>query len=131
MKTGKTLILIDALINFFLGIILLIYSRPVIDFFGIPFSENRFYPNILGAVLFGIGIALIVEYRNTGELKGLGLVGAISINLSGGIVLLLWLIFGNLYIPYQGKIILWVLDFILVGISSLELIAGLNSKKQS
>ena len=129
MKTGKTLILIDALINFFLGIILLIYSQPVIDFFGIPFSENRFYPNILGAVLFGIGIALIVEYRNTGELKGLGLVGAISINLSGGIVLLLWLIFGNLYIPYQGKIILWVLDFILVGISSLELIAGLNSKK--
>ena len=129
MKTGKTLILIDAIINFFLGIILLIYSQPVIDFFGIPFSENRFYPNILGAVLFGIGIALIVEYRNTGELKGLGLVGAISINLSGGIVLLLWLIFGNLYIPYQGKIILWVLDFILVGISSLELIAGLNSKK--
>ena len=131
MKQGKTLLLTDAIINFILGIMLLAYSQPLVDFLGIPFTENRFYPNILGAVLFGIGIALIIQYRKKGEMKGLGLEGAISINLSGGIVLFFWLIAGKLYIPLHGRVVLWVLDIILVGISSLELIAGISSGKKT
>ena len=82
-------------------------------------------------MLFGIGIALIIEYRRTGEYGGLGLGGAISINISGGLVLFYWLLTQNLSVPLRGKIILWVLDIVLLGISSLELIAGLNTKKQS
>lgn len=130
MKQSKALLLTDSIINLFLGIVLLAYSEPVIKIFGLPESDISFYPNILGAVLFGIGIALLLEYRRPGEFTGLGLGGAISINIIGGIVLFLWLVSGNLNIPARGKIILWILDIILVGISSLELIANMN-KKQS
>jgi hypothetical protein len=129
MKKGKTLILIDAIINLIIGVILLAYSGPIIEFFGLPPSELNFYPNILGAILVGIGIALIIEYKRKDELIGLGLGGAISINMMGGIVLFLWLVFGNLMIPVKGKILLWLLDVILVGISSLELLTYLRKKR--
>ena len=126
MNHGKTLILIDTIINLLLGIILLLYSEPVIQFFGLPMTDQYFYPNILGAILFGIGIALVIEYKRKGAFIGLGLGGAISINMMGGIVLLLWLVFGNLQVPFKGKIILWILDILLVGISSMELLAILK-----
>ena len=88
----------------------------------VPIVENSFYPNILGAVLFGIGIALTIEcYRKQGGMVGLGLGGAVAINLSGGFVLLLWLIFGDLNIPFRGLFFLWSLTVILVGISLIEI----------
>lgn len=129
MKKNKSLLLIDAVINLFLGVLLLAYSEPVIVFFGLPPTEQYFYPNILGAVLLGIGIALIIEYKRKHEFIGLGLGGAICINLLGGFVLFLWLASGNLNIPVKGNIILWALDVILVGISTMEFIAFLRKKQ--
>jgi len=129
MGHGKLLILIDCIINFLLGIVLLAYSEFVLRFFGLPKTDSYFYPNILGAVLFGIGIALLIEYKRKNEFVGLGLGGAIAINLFGGTILLLWLIWGNLNTPVQGTIILWVLDFLLIGISALELFAYLREKR--
>jgi hypothetical protein len=126
MKQGKILLLVDSIINVFLGIVLLAYSKPLVEFFGLPISYNNFYPNILGAILFGIGIALFIEYRRKDDFIGLGLGGAISINMMGGIVLFLWLVLGNLNIPMHGTIILWILDVILIGISSLELLTYLK-----
>ena len=122
MKNEKVLLLIDAIINLFLGVVLLMYSEAVIDLFGLPMADNKFYPTILGAVLFGIGIALIIEYVKKPKIVGLGLAGAISINLIGGIVLLIWLISGNLIIPTHGLIILWVLAILLVSISMIEIL---------
>ena len=121
MRQGKILLLVDSIINVFLGIVLLAYSEPIVEFFGLPVTSINFYPNILGAILFGIGIALFIEYKRKDEFIGLGLGGAISINMMGGIVLFLWLVFGNLNIPVHGTIILWILDILLIGISSLEL----------
>jgi len=57
---------------------------------------------------------------------GLGLGGAIAINLSGGLVLILWLIFGDLNIPFRGHFFLWSLAIILVVISSIELFIHLK-----
>ncbi len=129
-KPGKLLLLIDAVVNYMLGIVLLTYSLPVVSWLGLPKVENSFYPNILGAVLVGIGIALHMEYKReykrTHRLSGLGLAGAISINLMGGVVLLLWLLFGHLVIPLQGRILLWVLDVFLIGFSILEIFAFKN-----
>jgi len=119
-KSGKLLLAIDAIINYFLGIVLLLFSDRIVELFGLPSSDTKFYPTILGAVLFGIGIALTIEYKRKSDFIGLGLGGAISINLTGGLVLFLWLISGNLAIPIQGKIILWILDFVLIVISSYE-----------
>lgn len=122
MKDMKILLLTDAIINLILGIVLLFYSNPVVRFFGLPQTNNSFYPTILGAVLFGIGVALIIEYKGLKNIDGLGLGGAISINLIGGIVLFIWLIWGNLSMPIHGLIILWILALLLVGISLVEIL---------
>jgi hypothetical protein len=105
----------------------MIFSDPVIDFFGLPNTKETFYPNILGAVLFGIGLALLLEYRRKGTFIGLGLGGAICINMSGGIALIFLLIRGIPNLQIQGEIILWILASILLIISIFEWI--ISSKK--
>ena len=113
------LLLIDAVINLLLGILLIFFPEPLVEALGIPASEQPFYPSILGAVLFGIGIALLIQLRSN---SGLGLLGAVAINLCGGLALAFWLLFGSLSLPTHGLIGLWGLVVVLVGISTLELI---------
>lgn len=130
MRKSKILI-IDAAINFILGLLLLFYSKGIIQFLGVPDTDQYFYPNILGAVLFGIGVALLIEhFKKPSGLTGLGLGGAVVINISGGIVLALWLIFRHLDIPLHGQIFLWLLVFILVIVSSFEVIVFIKKKKK-
>jgi hypothetical protein len=127
MNKASTTLMIDAFINYALGILCILYPF-VPESIGVPIIENSFYPNILGAVLFGIGIALTIEcYRKQGGMVGLGLGGAIAINLSGGFVLILWLIFGDLNIPLRGHFFLWSLAIILVGISLIEIYIHLEN----
>jgi len=122
-KPVSILLLIDAAINLLLGILLLAFSRPLADMLGVPYTAVTFYPTILGAVLFGIGIALVIEaFRQPQGMVGLGLGGAVAINLSGGIVLSIWLLSGTLDLPLRGSVFLWSLAFLLVGISSAELL---------
>ena len=112
------LLTLDSVVNVALGVLLLTFPAAVIESLGIPPATSSFYPNILGAVLFGIGIALWLG-RN-GNPTGLGLGGAVSINLCGGAVLGLWLIFGHLDIPTRGQVLLWLLVVLLVGLSAVE-----------
>ena len=130
MNKESILLILDAFINYALGIMCLLYPF-VAETVGVPFVENSFYPSILGAVLFGIGIALTIEYfgKQVG-LVGLGLGGAVAINLAGGVVLILWLILGNLVIPLRGQLFLWILAIILVLISSIELVVHIKEKAQ-
>ena len=112
----------------FLGILLLPASPSVANFLGVPPVEPGFYPSILGAVLFGIGIALLIEtLKGDRKFSGLGLYGAIAINLCGGIVLAIWLIFIELHLPLRGIIFLWTLVFLLIIISVIEFI---NERKR-
>ena len=94
---------------------------------GIPPAESAFYPSILGAVLFGIGLALILTWLRR-DAGGLGLGGAIAINLCAGIVLALWLVAGNLELPLRGSLFLWAIVALLVGISLTELIASRSGR---
>jgi len=108
--------------------LLLLFTEDLVDFFGIPPATQTFYPNILGAVLFGIGLALLIEcFRKPQGLIGLGLGGAVAIILCGGLVLAAWLVFGGLDLPLRGLVFLWALVVVLVGISTLELVAHLKS----
>ena len=127
----KITLLVDAFINFLLGALLLAFSPKIVSLLGVPSSVNNFYPNILGAVLVGIGVALVIEaYRkSTNAYVGLGFIGAICINICGGIVLLLWLLFGGLNLPVKGQVFLWILDVVLVVISSIELFINLKGEK--
>ncbi len=117
------LLTIDGIINLTLGILLIAFPAPLVTFLGIP-DAPRFYPNILGAVLFGIGIALFLERGFMGwRGSGLGLDGAVAINLCAGLVLAGLLLFADLALPLRGTLFLWALVILLVGISSAEIIA--------
>lgn len=118
----RSILLIDAIINFILAFLLGIFPKEVIGFLGLPVVSNPFYASILGGVFFGIGIALLISRSaNNKRSDGLGLRGAMTINLSGGFVLTLWLLFGSLDVPMHGKIIMWTLVVILFVLSAVEL----------
>ena len=122
-KPVSLLLWIDAAVNLLLGLLLLAFSRPLTEFLGVPYTSTRFYPTILGAVLFGIGIALVIEaLRPPNGIVGLGPGGAAAINLSGGMVLLFWLLCGALDLPLRGLLLLWFLAAVLVGLSAFELL---------
>ena len=127
MKKKITLIT-DAVINLILGILLLAYSPGLVSILGVPPSDNFFYPNILGAVLLGIGIALVIEAfrKRKDKYTGLGLLGAVIINICGGTVLLIWLLSGGLNLAQKGLLFLWTLDVLLLGISFVELFLELK-----
>jgi len=121
MNRPKVL-LVDGLINFILGVLLLTFPMRVVQFLGMPEAQTRFYPSIFGAVLIGIAFALSIEYfRKPSGIVGLGLGGAVSINLCAGLTLGVWLLSGQLDIPSRGKVILWTLVAVLIIISGIEL----------
>ena len=126
----STLLKADAVINLILGILLMTFPAGLVKALGIPMSVPPFYATILGGVLFGIGLALIVEcYRKSNRFVGLGLAGAIAINLCAGFVLAAWLLSDRLTLPLRGHIFLWFLVLLLVGISLLEGLSHLRIGK--
>ena len=126
------LLLTDALINLALGVVLVAFPKAVAEALGLPSMQTAFFPSILGAVLFGIGVALWIEWRPwRARTGGLGLAGAIAINLSGGLCLAGWLLLGSLGLTLRGNVVLWVLVVILVGISTAEWITQSNAEEAS
>lgn len=116
-----TLPLLDGVGNIVLGVLLVFFPASIVQFLGIPVVEPPFYASLLGAVLVGIGVALLLEVRHPGSrASGLGLGGAIVINMCFGIVLLCWLVFGRLQLPARGLVVLWTLACILVVLSGIE-----------
>jgi hypothetical protein len=129
MKPQKVILIIDAAINLLLGILLLTFSAKTVQLLGVPTAKSNFYPNILGGVIFGIGIALLIEcFKGPESLTGLGLSGAIAINLCGGLTLTTWLVWGELDIPIGGRIFLWALAVILIVVSGIELFVHTRAK---
>jgi len=116
------LLLIDATINLLLGIALVWFPGSLVSTLGVPDSDPAFYARILGAVLFGIGVALLLELRGgRGPTAELGLGGAGAINVSGGVVLVAWLLAGSLELPLRGAVFLWALAGTLIVLSAVEL----------
>jgi hypothetical protein len=120
----KILLAIDSAVNILLGVLLLLFPAGMLELLGLPSVVHHFYTTILGAVIFGIGIALLIELRWAKEgISGLGLAGAIAINLCGGGVLLGWLLLGPFELPLRGQIVLWVVAIVVLGIGIVELIS--------
>ena len=119
---NKMLLLIDGIVNLFFGLLLLLFPIGVIDFLGLPQTNTNFYASILGAVIIGIGLALLFELAGHAKgFRGLGLGGAILINMIGSLVLFFWLIFGSLDIPLKGRMVLWAVGVIVFSIGIVEL----------
>ena len=122
-KKQKTLLIIDGIVNLVLGLLLLLFPLGIAEQLGVPVSDLDFYPTILGAVIFGIGIALLIEaYGASRGVRGLGLGGAIAINMCGATALLVWLVVSPLGIPMRGYIVLWSIAIIVLLIGLAELL---------
>ena len=123
MSKKNLLLVVDGIVNLVLGILLMLYPAQLMDVFDLPKVETYFYVNILGAVLFGIGLALLLEYF-TGKIgiTGLGIGGAIAINFCGGGALVYWLLFGNLDLTPGGAIFLWGIAIVVLGVGVVELV---------
>lgn len=120
-----TLFAIDAGINLILGVMLMAFPDWLVTLLGVPPAASRFYPSLLGAVLFGIGVALLIERHHGSENgNGLGLYGAVAINLCGGLVLCCWVVSGALSLPLRGVLFLGLSVLLLLGLSMLELARG-------
>ena len=120
MKTENRLLAADAVINHILGLFLLFYPEPLVRALGLPQSGSGFYQTILAGVLIGIGVAL--QQASRGNSRGLGLDGAIAINLCGGGILTAWLVAAPQTFSPTGRITLWVVAVLVVGIACVELI---------
>jgi hypothetical protein len=119
-RTEKALILTDAIINVALGGLLLVYPEQLVRTLGLPDVEMSFFPRILGGVLVGIGIALALEFRNAR--RGLGLDGAVAINLCGAGVLAAWLVVRPMDFSPAGRITLWAVSGLVIGLGLVELL---------
>jgi NO-binding membrane sensor protein with MHYT domain len=127
-----SLLTLDAAINLILGILLALFPRTLAAFLGIPMPENAFYASILGAVLVGIGVALLVErYRGMLRVAGLGVAGAMIINLFGASALVAWLVSGPLDISLRGRLILWGIALLVLATAALELIWQIPNKEHN
>ena len=119
----RTLLIIDGIINLVLGILLLLVPFGMASFLGVPEPVSYLYPCVLGAVLFGIGIALLLEVRGGSKgIRGLGVGGAIVINFCGAGTLLGWLLMSSLDLPMRGKILLWCIAVVVLLVGVVELV---------
>ena len=110
--------------NLGIGILLLLVPVGMAEILGVPRSNLDFYPTILGGVIFGIGIALLIErYGHSRNISGLGLGGAIAINFCAATTLLVWLVFSSLNLPFKGYVFLWFIVILVYGIGIAEIVA--------
>lgn len=125
MVTRSQLLTIDGVANLLFGLFLLASPRSFFLALGLPWTGRSLYATILGGVLVGIGIALMLESRRqNGGLVGLGLGGAIAINLTAGLVIAAWLLLsGATEVSTVGRVVLWLLVLFLVGLSTAEIVA--------
>ncbi len=123
-RAHRVLLIVDGVANLLLGVILLVFPVGLVETLGLPETTTFFYANMLGAVIFGIGIAIFVELLGASAgARGLGLGGAIAINLCCGGALTAWLLFRTPNVPLRGAVVLWVVAIIVLGIGIVELIA--------
>lgn len=122
-KHQAVLLTIDGIVNLGIGILLLLVPLGMAEILGVPRSNLDFYPTLLGAVIFGLGIALLIErYGYARNIRGLGLGGAIAINICAATTLLFWLVFGSLDLPVQGTVLLWAIVILVYGIGIAEIL---------
>jgi len=117
------LLIIDAVIDLVLGFFLVFFPMKVLALLGLPVEAPPFYAIILGGVLIGIGLALLMgSAAEKRQADGLGLGGALIINLFAALALAALLISGRIYLSLIGYLILLGLLVFLLLLCGAELL---------
>lgn len=123
------MLILDAIIKLCIGFILVIFPRELFWLAGLPVETPPFYAILLGGILVAIGIALLHErFRGAGDMIGLGLGGAIIINLLGGLVLAAMLWLGMPGTPFPGPQLLSGVAMALLILGGVEGLVSLKKK---
>jgi hypothetical protein len=126
------LLIIDAIVDLILGFFLILFPVKVLGLLGLPVEAPPFYAIILGGVLIGIGIALFLGLSNAQPTRdGLGLGGALIINLFAALALASLLIVGRISVSLIGYLILLGLLIFLLLLCGAELLVHLSDRKHT
>lgn len=128
MREGL-LLWVDAGVNLVLGALLLAVPTTLASLLGLPPPEPGFYARVLGGVLLGIGAALVAEATRGPRLRGLGLAGAVAVNVTAGAVLAALLAARGMDLPPRGLAVLGGLVVALLLLSGLEVRAVMGGPR--
>lgn len=116
----QQLLWIETLLKLSGGIVLIAMPRLAIKLLGLPFGDNAFWPRLLGGVLIGLAGAFYMEGAVAGS-KGLGLGGAILINLAAAGAVAGHIVLNRSSGASRGRLILWLLVALLFLLSLIEI----------
>jgi len=109
----------DALLKLMWGMALVLSFGRLMAALGLPSSESRFYPRLLGSLLVGVGLALMIEALPTGW-RGLGAGGAAVVNFAVAAMLVLLLIGRSGRTNAMGRRLLLIMAGSLLAMGALE-----------
>ena len=115
----QQLLWIETLLKLVPGLLLALAPLTTLRILGLPRPDTGFWPRLTGALLVGIAGALFIEGTHSGH--GLGLAGAIIINLSGATVLATLLALDRGPASTRGRAVVWALTCTLVILSVFEI----------
>ncbi len=122
MSTAQLLVL-EALSKAGVGVALLLIPGTLTRVLGLWRTDAGFWPRMVGALLLGIGIACALQDYLPARI-GLGLAGAIAVNMSGAMTLLGLLVVGAAAPTLRGRIVLWASFAALVILALFEIVAA-------
>jgi hypothetical protein len=117
---AQQLLWIETLFKLAGGCALVLLPLTTARVLGLPVAASGFWPRMLGAVLLGLAGATLIE-GSTSASKGLGLAGAVVVNLACAAVLTALLVLGRAAATGRGRVILWALAALLLGLSLFEI----------
>jgi hypothetical protein len=130
LETESLVLTIDAVVDLILGLALLLFPAGLPRWLGLPTANPPFFASLLGAVLAGIGLALLAErFRARIGMAGLGTAGALLINFCGAAALVAWLASGRLALPARGAVLLWTVGIVVLALGILETAQGLRKRR--
>jgi hypothetical protein len=113
----------ETLLKGSIGLLLVFLPITTARMAGFPHGNTAFWPRLFGSALLGIAGAFAVEGYIAGgaiEAKGLGLGGAVIINLTAILSLFGTLIFSAVA-TRRGKVVIWLMILLLLFLTLFEI----------
>jgi hypothetical protein len=110
----------ETLLKLSSGLLLALVPLTVIKILGLPPAESAFWPRLLGSVLVGLSGATFLEGAMAST-RGLGLAGAIVINLAAAAMIALSSLLGGGATTRRGKLVQWGIVTLLFALSLAEI----------
>lgn len=108
----QQLLWIETVLKLAGGVLLVVAPLTLARVLGLQRPASGFWPRLLGALLIGLAAATFIEARFAGS-RGLGLAGALAVNLAGAGVVAAELVMGSAAPSRRGRVVLWLVVIVL------------------